>query len=53
MADWKILLTDGLEKSGQEILKKSAVVFDKKGISAEDLLKEAAEYDAIIVRGRG
>lgn len=52
MADWKILLTDGLEKSGQEILKKSAVVFDKKGISAEDLLKEAAEYDAIIVRGR-
>jgi len=28
------------------------VVFDKKGISAEDLLKEAAEYDAIIVRGR-
>jgi len=52
MADWKILLTDGLEKSGQEILRKSAVVFDKKGISAEDLLKEAAEYDAIIVRGR-
>ena len=52
MADWKILLTDGLEKSGQEILKKSAVVFDKKEISAEDLLKEAAEYDAIIVRGR-
>ncbi len=52
MADWKILLTDGLEKSGQEILKKSAVVFDKKGITADDLLKEAAEYDAIIVRGR-
>ena len=52
MGDWKILLTDGLEKSGQEILKKSAIIFDKKGISAEDLLKEAAEYDAIIVRGR-
>ena len=27
MADWKILLTDGLEKSGQEILKKSAPEF--------------------------
>lgn len=52
MADWKVLLTDGLEECGLEILRKSAQVFNKKGISADDLLKEAAEYDAIIVRGR-
>ncbi len=52
MANWKILLTDGLEENGQEILRQSAQVFNKSGISAEDLLKEAAEYDAIIVRGR-
>ena len=52
MADWKILLTDGLEENGQEILRESAEVFNKKGISAEDLLKEIGEYDAIIVRGR-
>ncbi len=52
MSDWKILLTDGLEENGQEILRESAEVFNKKGISAEDLLKVIGEYDAIIVRGR-
>ncbi len=52
MTAWKILLTDGLEENGQEILRKSAQVFDKSGISAEDLLKEVGDYHAIIVRGR-
>ncbi len=52
MSTWKILLTDGLEENGKTILAKEAQVDDKKGISAEELLKIIGDYDAIIVRGR-
>lgn len=52
MAEWKVLLTDGLEKAGQEILSKDAQVDNKKDITPEDLLKVIGDYDAIIVRGR-
>ncbi len=52
MSAWKILLTDGLEANGQEILKKAGQVDDRKGISAEELLAVVADYDALIVRGR-
>lgn len=52
MAKWKILLTDGLNESGQAILRAAAEVDDRLDISAEDLLKVAGEYDAMIVRGR-
>jgi D-3-phosphoglycerate dehydrogenase len=52
MAEWKILLTDGLEKEGQEILSKRAQVDNKKDINPEDLLTVIGDYDAIIVRGR-
>jgi D-3-phosphoglycerate dehydrogenase len=52
MTTYKILLTDGLDATGQSILRDSAVVDDKSGISADDLLKTIADYDAIIVRGR-
>ena len=52
MGNWKILLTDGLEENGKEILRASAEVVDQSGISAEDLLKVVGEYDALIVRGR-
>ncbi len=52
MAAWKILLTDGLEKNGQEILRESAEVDDRRGISAEELLQVVGDYDALIVRGR-
>ncbi len=52
MSAWKVLLTDGLEENGKEILRKSAEVVDQPGITAEDLLKVAGEYDALIVRGR-
>ncbi len=52
MAAWKILLTDGLEESGQAILRASAQVDDINGISADELLQKVGEYDAIIVRGR-
>jgi D-3-phosphoglycerate dehydrogenase / 2-oxoglutarate reductase len=48
----KILITDGLDKIGLELLAAQAQVADRNGISAEDLLKEIGEYDALIVRGR-
>jgi len=52
MTNYKILITDGLDEAGQSILRKSATVDDKSGISADDLLKAVPEYDALIVRGR-
>ena len=52
MSDWKILVTDGLEENGKIILVNEAQVDDKKGVSAEELLKIIGDYDAIIVRGR-
>lgn len=52
MTPYKILITDGLDESGQAILRASAEAHDKTGISAEELLKVAPEYDALIVRGR-
>jgi D-3-phosphoglycerate dehydrogenase len=52
MPEWKILLTDGLEQNGQDILRAVAQVDNRAGISADDLLKVVGEYDALIVRGR-
>ena len=52
MTDYKILITDGLDERGQSILRSSATVDDKTGISADDLLKAVPDYDAMIVRGR-
>jgi D-3-phosphoglycerate dehydrogenase / 2-oxoglutarate reductase len=52
MAQWKVLLTDGLESNGQNILRQAAELDDKSGISADDLLKIIDQYDALIVRGR-
>lgn len=52
MTQFKILVTDGLDESGQSILRASAEVEDRKDISADDLLKAIPEYDALIVRGR-
>lgn len=52
MVAWKILLTDGLDKEGQEVLKEHAQVDNIKDITPDDLLKVIGEYDAVIVRGR-
>ncbi|MCL4559970.1 MAG: hypothetical protein M1281_05070 [Chloroflexi bacterium] len=52
MTAWKVLLTDGLESIGREILQKSAQVDDRAGITADELLKVVGGYDALIVRGR-
>ena len=52
MAAWKILITDGLEENGLNIMRQSAEVVDRAGISADELLQVVGEYDALIVRGR-
>ncbi len=52
MSSWRILLTDGLQTAGKEILNPVAEVDDRKGITAEELLSEISDYDAVIVRGR-
>ncbi|MEO5888308.1 MAG: hydroxyacid dehydrogenase [Anaerolineales bacterium] len=52
MTKFKILITDGLDESGQSILRASADVADNKDISADDLLKAIHEYEGLIVRGR-
>ena len=52
MSKWKIMIADGLEENGQEILKAGAAVEDRSGISAEELLEEIGGYDALVVRGR-
>lgn len=52
MPDYNILITDGLDERGQSILRSSAAVDDKTGISEDDLLQAVPDYDAMIVRGR-
>jgi D-3-phosphoglycerate dehydrogenase len=52
MTQFKILITDGLDSTGQSILRASAEVDDRNNISADELLKIIPEYDGLIVRGR-
>jgi D-3-phosphoglycerate dehydrogenase len=52
MTDFKILITDGLDETGQAILNANAKVDDKTGIKTDDLLKVISDYDALIVRGQ-
>ena len=51
MPKYHLLITDGLDASAQAVLRPCAVD-DRTGISAEDLAKIIADYDALIVRGR-
>lgn len=52
MTQHKILITDGLDETGQSILRASSNVDDRNNISADDLLKAIPDYDGLIVRGR-
>ena len=52
MTQFKILITDGLDSTGQSVLRASSHVDDRNNLSADDLLKVISEYDALIVRGR-
>ncbi len=46
----KILITDGIEKCGAEILLKAGFELTQKTLTPEELLSVIGEYDAIIVR---
>ena len=52
MANWKVLITDGLSEKGQAILRSECQVDDRNDIPADELLKVIGEYDALIVRSR-
>jgi D-3-phosphoglycerate dehydrogenase len=52
MPDQKVLITDGLDESGQAILRAACAVDDRSGISSDGLLEAIPDYEAIIVRGR-
>jgi len=52
MGNWKVIITDGLHESGKAILSAAADVDDCNDISADELVKIAGNYDAMIVRGR-
>lgn len=52
MTQLKILITDGLDQSGLDVLRSHADVDDRRDISADDLLKAIPDYDGLIVRGR-
>jgi len=52
MPDFNILITDGLDETGQSVLRAASHLDDKTGISAPDLIKAVGDYDALIVRGQ-
>lgn len=52
MPDWKIMIADGLDESGQSILQAEAQVDDRTGITADALKSQISAYDGLIVRGR-
>ena len=52
MPAYKILITDGLDQAGIAYLRQIGEVADSNGISADDLLQQIGEYDALIVRSR-
>ena len=52
MPNFNILITDGLDPSGQSILRESANVEYRDKVSPEDLLKIIPDYEALLVRGQ-
>jgi D-3-phosphoglycerate dehydrogenase len=52
MTSWRILLTDGLEENGQALLRQSASVDDRCGITPEQLLEAVKDCDALIAGSR-
>lgn len=52
MSTHKVLITDGLEDTGQVILSSAAIADDRNGITPDELLELVTGYDALIVRSR-
>ncbi len=46
----RILITDGIERSGADILLKAGFELTEKALAPEDLITTISDYDAIIVR---
>ncbi|HBO34385.1 MAG TPA: hypothetical protein DD636_06575 [Anaerolineaceae bacterium] len=49
---FKVIITDGLESVGKDLINQAGEAVDRKGIDAAQLLLEVGEYDGMIVRGR-
>jgi D-3-phosphoglycerate dehydrogenase / 2-oxoglutarate reductase len=49
-ARYKVLVPEKLSPDGLALLKAALDVDERKGLSAEDLLKAIPEYDALLVR---
>jgi D-3-phosphoglycerate dehydrogenase len=52
MSQFSILITDGLDETGQAILRANAKVEDRSGLSSEELIQDIAAYEGLIVRSR-
>jgi D-3-phosphoglycerate dehydrogenase / 2-oxoglutarate reductase len=52
MANYNILISDGLDGRGQSILRASANVAYRDSTSAEELIQIIPEYDALVIRGQ-
>ena len=48
----KVLITDGLEKEGLEILKEGGIQITNREMNNEELLSEIPLYDALLVRSK-
>ena len=46
----RILITDGIERSGADILLKEGFELTEKALKPEELITVISDYDAIIVR---
>jgi len=46
----KVLVSDGIEKVGSELMKKAGLEVIEKKLSPDELLKEISNYSAIVVR---
>ena len=49
---WKVIITDGLESNGIDLINQAGEAVNRKGIEAAQLLEEVGEYEGMIVRGR-
>ena len=52
MGNWKIMIADGLNPKGKDLLSAEVEVHDCSGITNEALLETIGDFDALIVRGR-
>ena len=52
MPRFRILITDGLDNTGQSILREAVEVDDRTGITPDELLGAVADYEGLVIRGR-